>query len=186
MYALLYDSGRTACVAPERDSDGSIVPCLRIGRVHVGKVRTDLEEQLGLAPRILPQRLPNLTTVAYVIDADSARDRATYYVLEYERVAGDELLFSAQLTGDPADMAALDFSCLKLGTSEAAVHQQLGAPSEVRPFEAPHTGVAGVVWSYDPLPISIEFVDGKVYSFRVWRPGDVPARKRTLSLLEKR
>ena len=104
---------------------------------------------------------------------------------KYERIGDDELVFSAQLTGDPPDPVALDFSCLQLGGTGAAVRQQPGAPSEIRSFERAEAGVAGVVWSYDPLPISIEVVDGRVYSFRVWRPDDVPARRRTLTLLKK-
>ena len=120
-------------------------------------------------------------TLAYLAHQDSVARSAAYYVIEYERVGGEEIAFSIQLTGDRPD-GQHHFSCLDLGGPEARVTQQLGPPSERSPFDV--GDVQGVVWSYAPLPVSIEIVDGKVYSMRVWRPDNVPARPRRLSLID--
>ncbi len=184
-YGLFVDRGRLLCLAPDEDADGTLVPCLRIGTLHVGQSRTDVEAHIGKPWRSVHPRLPGLTTRAYLVSHDSTANRIAYYLVEYERVGEEELVFAVQLTGDRLDSLAASFSCLNLAAVEADVRRQLGAPSGMSPFRAADAGVAGVVWSYEPLPISIEVVDGKVYSFRVWRPGDVPARRRTLTLLEK-
>lgn len=185
-YSLFFDAGQVLCVAPEIDGDGTYVPCLRIGEVHVGQSRDGVEELLGSPFRTFEPRLPQFSsTAAYLVLRDSVEHNAAYYVVEYESLDGRELAFSVQLTGSRPKLLH-HYSCLDLEEADTTVRRQLGEPSEVSPFEAPQSGVSGVVWSYKPLPVSIEFVEGKVYSFRVWRPDHVPPKERRLSLLRER
>jgi len=185
-YSLFFDAGQVLCVAPDVDGDGTYVPCLRIGEVHVGQPRAAVEERLGLPFRTFEPRLPQFSsTAAYLVFRDSVEHRAAYYVVEYELLDGRELAFSVQLTGNRPELFH-HFSCLHLEENEVSIRRQLDEPSSVDPFEAPESGVSGMVWSYDPLPVSIEVVDGKLYSFRVWRPDHVPPKERKLTLLEER
>ncbi len=185
VYGFFYDADQILCVAPSDDADGTDVPCLRIGQVHVGQTRESVEGRLGLPFQNIESRLPGFTTSAYMVFRDSVANTAAYYVVEYEQFDGHEIAFSVQLTGSRPD-ALHHFSCLHLEDDEVALRRQLGEPAEVSPFQFEEDGVSGVVWSYAPLPLSIELVDGKVYSFRVWRPDNVEPQERRLSLLENR
>ncbi len=185
VYGFFWDAGRTYCVAPTEDADGTDVPCLRIGALHVGQAREDVEERLGSPWQTVASRAPGLTAAVYLLFRDSVAGRGAYYVIEYERVEARDVAFSVQLTGQRPD-GIHHFSCLRLEDEVGAVRRQLGEPVDVSPFAAPESGVSGLTWSYEPLPVSIEIVDGKVYSLRVWRPPHVAPRERTLSLLRKR
>lgn len=46
-YGFSFDADKLFCVAPSDDADGSDVPCLRIGQVHVGQARESIEGRLG-------------------------------------------------------------------------------------------------------------------------------------------
>jgi hypothetical protein len=183
LYGFVHDNGRRLCVAPKDDADGTDVPCLRVGRGYVGQERADVEEHLGEPWQELESRLPGLSMIAYLVFRDSASATGAYYVVEYERAGDEEIAFSVQLTGDRPE-GQHHFSCLNLGDPDFLVTQQLGLPSERSPFEA--GDVRGTAWSYGALPVSIEIVDGKVYSMRVWRPDDVPPQQRRLSLIDPR
>lgn len=185
VYSFFQDAGRLMCLAPRQDGDGTDVPRLRVGRSHVGKSRESLEPKLGPPWQELDARLPGLTTSAYLVFTDSIENNGAYYAIEYEQVNREDVAFSVQLTGNRPDTPH-HFSCLHPGDHQALVERQLGEPTDVSPFEFEDDGVTGVVWSYAPLPVSIELVDGKVYSFRVWRPEHVEPKERRLSLLEKR
>lgn len=185
VYGFFQDAGRLMCLAPKQDGDGTDVPCLRVGRSHVGQSRESLEFKLGPPWQELDARLPGLTTSAYLVFTDSVENNGAYYVIEYEQVNGEDVAFSVQLTGNRPDTPH-HFSCLHLGDHQAIVERQLGEPTDVSPFEFEDDGVSGLVWSYAPLPVSIELVDGTVYSFRVWRPEHVEPKERRLSLLEQR
>lgn len=181
-YCFFFDSDQTYCVSPGVDADGTDVPCLRIGRVHVGQTRESVEAHLGSPFQDFPPRLPGLSMSAYWVFRDTVSHARSYYVVEFERLDGQEIVFSTQLTGSRSD-SLHHFSCLHLEDDESVLRRQLGKPTEVSPFQFEEDGVSGVVWSYAPMPISIELVDGKVYSFRVWRPEHVAPKERKLSLL---
>lgn len=178
MYGLFFDNGRRLCVAAKEDGDGTLVPCLRIGWTFVGQVRADVERELGT-----PWRTLGAASYAYLVYRDSTGQRGAYYIVEYEQVGGEETALAIQLTGDPAP-TNISFSCLQLGDPEADAWRQLGPPAATVPFDAREMEKRGLRWEY-PDPISIEIVNGRVFSFRVWRPEDVPAKKRSLSLLRK-
>ncbi len=185
VYTFFLDSEKIFCVAPSDDADDTDVPCLRIGRVHVGQSRASVEELLGAPFQQFPERIPGLSTNAYWVLRDSIAGTGTYYVVEYEKLEDKEIAFSVQLTGDRPDLLH-HFSCLHLEDEEELLRTQLGAASDVSPFQFAGDNVSGVVWSYAPLPLSIELVDGKVYSFRVWRPDFVAPKVRQLSVLVNR
>lgn len=183
VYGFFYDADQTFCVAPRDDADGTDVPCLRIGRVYVGQRREAVENVLGDPFRDLGTSRAGFSTSAYLVADDSSTGNGSYYVIEYEELNGQQIAFSVQLTGTRPDTMH-HFSCLHLEDDEGTLRRQLGEPTDVSPFEFEEDGVSGVVWSYAPLPVSIELVDGKVYSFRVWRPEYVEPKERSLSLLE--
>jgi hypothetical protein len=185
IYSFLYDVGQLMCVAPRDDADGTDVPCLRIGRVYVGQRREAVENVLGDPFRDLGTSRAGFSTSAYLVADDSGAGDGSYYVIEYEELNGQQIAFSVQLTGARPD-SVHHFSCLHLEGDETALRRQLGEPTDISPFEFEEDDVSGVVWSYAPVPISIEVVNGKVYSFRVWRPEYVEPKERRLSLLENR
>ncbi len=181
LYSLVVDKDRRLCVATKEEGDGTLIPCLRVGRVYVGQLRAEVEIELG-QPWQAVEGQPT-PTYAYPVFRDSTSRTGAYYIVEYERLTGEQIASAVQVTGDrPA--ISLQFSCLQLGDSEADVRRQLGSPEETTPFDSPEAGRHGMRWDYAD-PFSIEIVDGKVFSFRVWRPDDIPAKKRKLSLLRK-
>lgn len=184
LYDLVEDGGRRLCVAPSEDADGTVVPCLRIGRVYVGQVRADVHRVLGDPWRRLGPREQRIATDVYLVFRDTVRDRGAYYVIEYEMAEGKEIAYSVQLTGDRSD-SAHTFSCLALEDPEEAVRRQLGTPTDVTEFEFQDEAVRGVVWWFDPEPVSVEIAKARVYSIRVWRPDHVGPRPRTLRVLER-
>ena len=179
LYSLIVDDSSRSCVAPEKDSDGTLTPCLRVGSAFVGEARGALERRLGSPLRTLPSRSPDRPIAVYRVFGDSTAAAAAFYVIEYETPASEQLVFSVQLTGQPT-RSGHEFSCIALGDSSAQILRQLGRPADSAQVNVNQSSVKATAWYYD-LPFSFELVGGTVYSVRVWRPDDVPARKRTLS-----
>ena len=178
VYDFVFDNTRTLCVAPKEDADGTLMPCLRIGRIYIGQARDEVEKETGS-----PGRAFGDAGYAYLVYRDTIAEEGAYYAVEYERVRNQDVAAAIQLTGDPTP-TGLHFSCLRLGDPEADVRRQLGLPAGTTPFDAPEAGVSGTRWEYR-APFSIEIVNGRVFGFRVWRPRGVPAGERTLSLLRR-
>jgi hypothetical protein len=107
--------------------------------------------------------------------SDTSTKRDAYHVVEYESVESEDVVSVVQLTGDTAP-ALLQFSCLGLGDSDGIVQRQLGPPEWTTPFEVQESRIHGVRWDYSD-PFSIEIVNGRVFSLRVWRPHDMPAKR---------
>lgn len=182
LYSLFVDGSRHTCVAPSTDADGTIAPCLRVGSVFVGASREHVEHHLGTPWRSLEPRDSSRQMVAYRPSGDSLIARETYFVVEYERVSGTEVVFSVQHTGSHRS-SSHEMSCLGLGDSATVVRRQLGPPSDSSVFGKSEHGSSGVSWYYSASPLSIELVDGRVYSLRVWRSDEIAARVRSLSRL---
>lgn len=162
------------CVAPQEDGDGSLRPCLRIGRVHIGQAESDVVRVLSEPFRDLAY--PDGTRAyAHLVFSDEAADAGAYYVLAYEDVAGERVVSSIQLTGD-APPLPFSFSCLGLGASADDVARQLGRPASTESFTDETRGLSGQVWVYDTAPVSIELVEGRVYSIRATRPPELEPR----------
>ncbi len=170
------------CVAPTVDADGTVVPCLRIGAVFVGMSRESIERVLGKPWRDLGPTPPGKSTVAYLVHHDSVAGTSAYYAVEYEHLDSMEIAFSVQLTGDKLSTGE-HFSCIGLGDGAEAITQQLGRPSETAAVDVGRAGVTATAWYYWTLSTSIEIVNGRVFSLRVWRPDEVLPRERTLSRL---
>jgi tetratricopeptide (TPR) repeat protein len=170
------------CASATEDGDDSIRPCLRIGRVHVGQRRAEVEQRLG-APFLEVPGPAGAPAYAYLVFANQATATGAYYVLTYEEAGGETIVESVQLTGQEPPLPH-SFACLGLGSPAAQVRRQLGLPALVTPFAEPDHGLAGDRWVYDDAPVSLELVDGHVASIRVSRPPDVPARPLRLLLLD--
>lgn len=81
---------------------------------------------------------------------------------------------SIQLTGKANFITEnLPFSSITLGASKERVVDILGYPSVIS--DVPD--IKGKLWSYAPFPITIEFVNGVVYSVRINIPNESDKRK---------
>ena len=175
-------SGGLTCVAPREEPPTQLSPCLRLGWVHVGQLRSEVEEVLGAPFQRAPSRGDGTEGFAYLVFADSVRDRSSYYVVEYERADGVQIAHTIQFTGDSTPLP-LDFSGLLLGDPQDRVLRQLGAPASRGDFDDKEQAIRGEWWDWTSAPISLEIVGGRLYSVRLWRPDGVPAQgiKRTFS-----
>lgn len=172
-YSFRRDStGGLACVAPREEPATPLSPCLRLGWVHVGQTRGDVEQILGRAWQPAPPRSDGTEGFAYLVYGDSVRDRGAYYVVEYERDGGEQIARAIQFTGDSTPLP-LDFSGLRLGDHPDRVLRQLGAPTSRGAFNDEAQGIRGEWWDWTRASISIEIVNGGLYSVRLWRPDGV-------------
>ncbi len=180
-YSFYRDARGLHCLAARPDVDGTVAPCLRIGWVYVGMVRREVERLLGAPWKSLRHEADGHDIAVYLVYRDEKRDRGAYYAVEYEPVGRVQVAQSVQLTADPTPLP-LDLSCLQLGDSGDRVTRQLGQPTSTEPFDDPSVRLRGLRWLYGDTPISIEVVDGKVYSLKVWRPEGLPPAERRLKL----
>jgi len=174
-YSFYRKSGAgLSCVAPREEPSTPLSPCLRIGWVHVGQPRRSVEEGLGTPWQATPPRGDGTEGFAYLVFQDSVQDRGSYYIVEYERAAGEQIARSVQFTGDATPLP-LDFSGLRLGDPADRVRRQLGAPENRGEVKDEEQGIRGEWWDWSSAPISLEIVGGRLYSVRLWRPDLVPA-----------
>ncbi|HEV8263917.1 MAG TPA: hypothetical protein VGQ06_03130 [Gemmatimonadales bacterium] len=165
-------SGAVTCVAPREEPPTPLSPCLRLGWVHVGQTRGDVEQILGRPWQPSPPRADGTEGFAYLVFTDSVRDRGAYYVVEYERAGGGQIARSIQFTGDSIPLP-LDFSGLRIGDLPDRVLRQLGAPTSRGEFNDEAQGIRGEWWDWTRASISLEIVNGRLYSVRLWRPDGV-------------
>lgn len=170
------------CAAAAEDDDASIRPCLRIGRIHVGQRRAEVEQRLG-APFLEVPGPDGQPAYAYLVFANEATTTGAYYVVTFEEVDGGGIVESVQLTGQQPPLPH-DFACFGLGSHASDVRRQLGLPARVTTFADPDHDLAGDLWIYDDAPISLELMDDRVASIRVSRPSDVDPQALRLTLLE--
>jgi hypothetical protein len=168
------------CLAPEEDVDGTLGPCLRIGRIFVGMDEDGVRKNIGIPARAIRTEAGRDAFV-HLLFMNQCTEEGAYYVLEYEDVAGERVVYSAQLTGQRPPLP-VSFSCLELGSPVEAVLRQLGPPTSVDTVSLQMLDVPLEVWNYDPHPISIEIVEGEVYSMKVWRSDQSPPLSRKPSL----
>jgi hypothetical protein len=98
------------------------------------------------------------------------------HLLSYLVVLMDDkgIVRGLQLTGKPDSITEnLPFSSIKLGASKDRVVDILGNPSSISNIP----DMNGKLWNYAPFPISIEIVNGVVYSVRLDTPRDVDKDK---------
>ncbi len=177
-YSFFRERDTLHCFVDRDDQDSTQAPCLRVGDAYVGEGRDEVERALGAPQQSFPQSSGALAYM-YLVFHDVAQHRGAYYVIEYESLQGSEIIRSLQLTRDQPPLP-LDFSCVRLGDRAEGLTQQIGPPVHTAPFDDPSVGIKGQRWTYGPVPLSVEIVDGKVYSIRVWRPDGLPLKRRHL------
>lgn len=140
------------------------LPCLKIGAVAIADERAKVEAELGEPTQVSDL---GLRTQARVYPIHQRSVPEPYYVVTYQ----DEVAVAVQLIGPPTEMPAA-FSGLSLGMSMQQVLDALGKPSRRCMMRArgPET------WMWQPFPIGIDILDGRVVGFKVtWPAGrDTP------------
>lgn len=143
--------------------------CLRIGQIRIGDSYPDLRERYPKPWKEVPQD-GGVTASVFIIAA--TKEARAYWVIGHR----DGKIASIQLTGNYShpDFA---FSTIQLNDSEEKVIAVLGERRQITPVKE----VDGVMWDYQPFPISVQFAHGKVYSIKVTAPaGDTaPPRSAT-------
>ena len=140
----------------------TFLPCLRVGAVAIADDRKAVEEVLGQPTQISDL---DLRTEARVYPIPQRSVPEPYYVVTYQ----DDVAVAVQLIGPPTEMPAT-FSGLALGESMQRVLEVLGKPTRrcmLRP-RGPET------WMWQPFPIGIDILDGRVVGFKVTWPAGRP------------
>lgn len=145
-------------LADAPDTDPPELPCLHIGQLQVGARFSDIRSAWGEPERAVPQN-DSLTAYVYVFDYEAESPAYTVLTVRSDTVV------AVQLTGT-AMHEDYTLSSVRLGDPEDRVLKFLGPPMMTR--EVPE--VNGVQWGYAPWPLSLEIVDGRVYSMRVSLP----------------
>jgi hypothetical protein len=135
--------------------------CLRIGSVRVGDSFRIFRERHPM----IWKELALEDGVSASIHPAAAADGKTYWVIGRR----DDRIVSVQLTGHHAS-PELAFATLQLGDSEERALALLGPRASIR--AVPEIGA--LLWDYAPFPISVEFIDGKVYSIKIADPPSAP------------
>ncbi|HTH18020.1 MAG TPA: hypothetical protein VL974_15280 [Magnetospirillum sp.] len=140
----------------------TFLPCLRVGAVGVADERATVEELLGEPTQI---RDLDLRTQARVYPIHQRSIPEPYYVVTYQ----DDVAVAVQLIGPPTEMPAR-FSGLSLGDSARKTIEALGKPTRRCMLRAkgPET------WMWQPFPIGVDVLDGKVVGFKVTWPAGRP------------
>lgn len=133
------------------DSRDDKYACMRIGRIKIGDPHT---------PRVKPlKELPQPNGVmSAVFPIFANEEHKAYWVIGHK----DGKIVSIQLTGN-YQREDLSFSTIMLDDPEEKVRWILG-PRYIKNKVA---SINGDMWDYSPFPISVEVVNGKVYSIRV-------------------
>lgn len=172
------------CMAPEEDLDGTVAPCLRIGRIFVGMNEEGVRRNIGIPARATRTEAGRDAFI-HLLFMNQRTEEAAYYVLEYEEVAGERVVYSVQLTGQRPPLP-VSFSCVELGSTGQEVLRQLGPPTSVDTVSLQMLDAPVEVWNYVPLPISIEIMRGEVYSIKTWRPDELSPLSRKPSLFYRK
>ena len=142
------------CLSDNSDRE-PFVDCLRIGNMYLGGTRSDIEAIAGIDSFEADGQ-----TVHVLAEAEDGL-LLTYLVVAYDE---SDNAISLQLTGEANSV--WDFSSIRLGDTEASVREKFGDPFDI--IDVPEIG--GVVWRYGAHPFSIEIVEARVYSVRVFFP----------------
>ena len=132
--------------------------CLRIGPLRVGDSYRAVR---GLHPKPWKEVAleDGVSAAAFLIIATGELN--AYWVIGHR----DDKIVSVQLTGNYSH-PDLAFATIRLNDSEEKVLAMLGPRAQIRVVRE----IGGLLWDYHPFPISIEFVQGRVYSMRVAVP----------------
>lgn len=137
--------------------DINLNTCNRIGEITVGDSWNVIVEKLGKPSRMIPL---GAGTLAFVYFREAPDGSQSYWVVEKPEIHNK--VKAIQLTGY-YKIPEVSFASIQLTDSEEKVRRILGPRYVVR--KGPE--IKGEMWDYAPFKITIEFLDGKVYSMRV-------------------
>lgn len=150
---------------PQAGSELPYRDCLRVGPIAVGLTEREVERLLGESWMVTGS---DGRAVTRLYPVDSPEPLKPFWLITFEsgQVVG------IQLTGrNPAQVLA--FSSIQLGDDDTKVRDVFGEPSATSRL----VGMDGAGWSYQPLPIRLEMVDGKVYSIELGKEAMVSDRR---------
>jgi hypothetical protein len=132
--------------------------CLRIGPIRIGDAYRPIRERM---PKPFREVALEGGVIASAFRIVTTAEASAYWVIGHR----DETIVSIQLTGNYSH-PDLAFATIRLNDSEEKVLALLGPRSHITEVRE----IGGLLWSYRPLPISIELVHGRVYSIKVAAP----------------
>ncbi len=150
--------GKLVCNSSGKDE--SYTPCLRIGPVSVGQNLREISRMFGKANRVVEEGA--VTMRVYVIRAGAmVGHRIPYWVIGFRK----RKVVSIQITSPRGD-ERFTFSSIQIGDTASKVTATLGPPTMKEMVK----DVSATYWGYDPVPIGIEIMDGRVYTMYVSEP----------------
>jgi len=149
-------AGNALICTREHLTDDGYLPCLTIGGIKIGDSISTVEKKY---PDIFKTITNPDTSITKVYPVEGSIDEDPYFVVVYK----NNLVSSIQLTGR-GTKEILSFSSIRLGDQYKKALEVIGPPSKKNNVQE----INGEIWSYFPFPISIEIVDNKVYSIKVY------------------
>lgn len=164
------DGKGLACAVSNADGEAmsarqrpvTFLPCLRVGAVGVSDELTKVEALLGEPSQVSDL---DMRTQARVYPIHQRSVPEPYYVVTYQ----DNVAVAVQLIGPPTEMP-VSFSGLALGQPSRAVIDALGKPQR----RCMLRGKGPETWMWQPFPIGVDILDGRVVGFKVTWPAGRP------------
>jgi len=151
-----YLGGSIATISDKSsDVEQGYLNCLYIGKIKMRMTLNQVDSVLGKCDKILNQNDSQIQV--YFLPA--SEKYYPYYAISFK----NNIVNSIQLTG-LSTSDNISFSPIKLGDHYKTVLEILGKPGNIKNIE----DIKGVEWTYFPFPISIEFVNRKVYSIKIY------------------
>jgi hypothetical protein len=132
--------------------------CLRIGPYRIGDSYRPIRERL---PKPYREVALDGGVIASAYRIAAPGNAHAYWIIGHR----NDAIVSIQLTGNYSH-PDLAFATIRLNDSEERVLALLGPRAQITAVRE----IGGFLWDYRPFPISIEFVQGKVYSIKVATP----------------
>ncbi|MGE4295017.1 MAG: hypothetical protein AB7E49_04890 [Campylobacterales bacterium] len=136
-------------------SGDSVYDCYRFGKFRIGDSFSIIQNHFGNSRQIINQD-GGINHHVYHFPTDG--NISAYWVFTEK----EGLIDAIQLTGN-ARHPNLNFAGVMLGDSEGRVLELLGPKRKVSTVP----DVNATLWDYSPFQISLEFINGFVYSIRI-------------------
>lgn len=155
MNKFRYNGGAIACITSKvPDPERGYLDCLHISDINMDMNVKQVEKLYGKPYKVIDNEDSQIRV--YLLPTDG--DQYPYVAITYVQESVDVI----QLTG-ASTTKDMDFASIRLGDDHNFVTEILGPPSSMQQVNE----INGVLWSYDPFPISVEFIDGSVFSIRI-------------------
>lgn len=135
--------------------------CMRLGDIWINEpIEQSVKKVQKYGGKFEKKNKDSKGRVYYIfgLPFDEKQKEVPYIILYNE----DGRTSIIQLTGQ-ATTANLNFSSICLGDTEETVADVMCAPRGVSEVE----DIGGYMWNYHPFPVTVEFIQGKVYSIRI-------------------